>query len=508
MAVKINTASYVGIKGNIVTVEVDICNGLPSFNIVGLANTAIKESKERVRAAIVNSGFEFPVSKITVNLAPADLKKDGSLFDLPVAIGILLATEQVYFKDVEKYLLMGELSLNGELKKIQGALPLIIEGIENNINNFIVPLENVKECSSVKKANIYPLNNLKQVINYITYRDLMPYEFEEVSYEKLNYNVDFKDVVGQESCKRAIEIAAAGNHNILMFGPPGSGKTMIAERIPTILPKLNYKEALEVTKIYSVSGNLDKELGLIYCRPFRNPHHTISKISLVGGGNKLMPGEISLAHNGILFLDEILEFKKNVLEVLRQPLESKQIKISRMNGTVCYPANFMLVGAMNPCPCGFYLSKTSKECTCSDYDIKRYLAKLSGPLLDRIDVFTFVNSLSYKEINSKISSESSENMRKRVEKARKLQLNRFEKENIYYNSDMNGKLIKKYCELDDTSNKLLEKIYTKFGLSNRAYTRILKLARTIADLNENKNILKQDIIEALQYRKFINNKIV
>lgn len=506
MAINIMTAAFKGVEGIMVSVELDISRGLPTFNIVGLADVSVKESKERVRAAIINSGFEFPVNRITVNLAPADLKKEGSQFDLPIAIGLLVATGQINIdiKSLNEFMIMGELSLSGDLKKVKGALPIVIEGIRNNIFKFLVPVNNRKECCIVENANIYPFENLKEVVSYLENRDLLPYKNNESICESSNINLDFEEVVGQESCKRAIEVAAAGGHNVIMFGPPGSGKTMIAQRIPTILPKLNYNEALEVTQIYSVSGNLDKNGELMLERPFRNPHHTSSSVSLVGGGRNLTPGEASLAHNGVLFLDEILEFKKTALEVLRQPLEDRVIKISRVNGTVEYPANFILAAALNPCPCGYYGSNI-KPCICSEHDRSKYIHKLSGPLLDRIDIFTFVNSLSYKELIDNRKNESSKSIRKRVENARSFQKKRFEKENIYCNAEMNQKQINMYCKLDNKSSKLIEKVYDKYRLSNRAYSRILKVSRTISDLKGKENIEDIDVIEALQYRMAFNN---
>ncbi|MBZ9687917.1 YifB family Mg chelatase-like AAA ATPase [Clostridium estertheticum] len=507
MAIQIMSAAFTGIKGVIVTVEIDITRGLPALNIVGLADISVKESKERVRSAILNSGFDFPVHRITINLAPADLKKEGSLFDLPIAIGILLATKQIIVDDINDYLFIGELSLSGGLKKVRGSLPVVMEGIEKNIEKFIVPTDNAKECSLVKTAKIYPLDNLNQVVDFLNYKDLMPYKQCNDTEILINEELDFEDVMGQESSKRAIEVAAAGGHNLLMYGPPGSGKSMMAKRIPTILPSLSREESLEVTKIYSVSGMLSGNGGIIVQRPFRNPHHTISRIAFVGGGNKIIPGEISLAHKGVLFLDEILEFKKNVIEILRQPLEERKINISRYNGTVEYPSNFMFVSALNPCPCGYYGSY-EKQCSCSDYERRRYLHKLSGPLLDRIDIFTAANLLPYNKIASVANSEKSVNIRKRVEAARKIQEKRFRSDKINCNAEMSQKLIKKYCHLDNSASNIMELMYDKFSLSSRAYSRILKVARTIADLDSSKNILDIHIIEAMQYRKFIDERIV
>jgi magnesium chelatase family protein len=507
MAIQIMSASFTGIKGVIVAVEIDITRGLPALNIVGLADVSVKESKERVRSAILNSGFDFPVSRITINLAPADLKKEGSLFDLPIAIGILLATKQIIINDINDYLFIGELSLSGKLKKVRGSLPVVMEGIENGIEKFIVPSDNAKECSLVKSAKIFPLDNLKQVVDFLNYKDLMPYKQSNDVEMLINEDLDYEDVMGQESSKRAIEVAAAGNHNLLMYGPPGSGKSMMAKRIPTILPSLSQEESLEVTKIYSVSGKLSDNGGIILQRPFRSPHHTISRIALVGGGNKVAPGEISLAHKGVLFLDEILEFKKNIIEILRLPLEERKINISRINGTVEYPSNFMFVSALNPCPCGYYGSY-EKPCSCSDYERRRYLSKLSGPLLDRVDIFTAVNLLPYSKIVSEKNSEKSSLIKKRVEAARDIQIKRFSDEKINCNAEMSQKLIKRYCNLGTKANKIMELMYKKFNLSTRAYSRILKVARTIADLDESENILDKHIIEAMQYRKFIDERIV
>ena len=501
MTIKIFTAAFLGIEGKLITVEVDTGPGLPCFNIVGLADTSVKESKERVRSALINSGYKFPICRIIINLAPADLKKAGTHFDLPIAIGILIASKQLSFYDFDKFLFMGELSLSGELKKIPGALPITIEGKQNGIENFLLPRNNEIECSFVEKVNIYPFDNLKQVTNYIKYRNLSPYKYKKTN-NSLCIKSDYNEIIGQESSKRSIEVAAAGGHNLIMFGPTGSGKTMLAQRIPTILPPLNYKEALEVTKIYSVSGKIDTCSEVLMARPFRSPHHTTSAIALIGGGNTLMPGEISLAHNGVLFLDEVLEFKRNVLEVLRQPLEERRISISRASGTVAYPANIMLIASMNPCKCG------RRECICSDYEKRKYLSRLSGPFLDRIDVFTYVNSVSYNEIRDKNYGESSKSIKERVSNARKIQEERYSGSEIMLNSQMDAKLIKKYCKLNSKTSDLMEKIYNKYHISTRSYSRILKVSRTISDLNNRTDIALSDIIEALQYRKYINEEII
>lgn len=503
MAIKVNSAAFTGVEGIMVDVEVDIGRGLPSFNIVGLGDIAVKESKERVRTSLINSGFEFPVGRITVNLAPADVKKEGCLFDLAIAIGILKESAQITM-DIDDYIFLGELSLRGELRGIRGTLPIIIGGIKNKFNKFIIPVSNSVEASLVKNAEIYPLETLKEVVSYLQYKDLMPFYGEDAISRTVKYNIDFEEVIGQESVKRAIEVAAAGNHNIILYGPPGTGKTMLAERIPTILPDLSYEESLECTKIYSVAGELNSEYNLISNRPFRSPHHTASKIALIGGGAKLLPGEISLAHNGVLYLDEMLEFNRNSLEALRQPLENRKVKISKSTGTVEYPCNFMLVSSLNPCPCGNY---GSGNCICSDYERKRYITKLSGPLMDRIDIFAFVNKLKFKDIGNGKKEESSKLIKQRIERAREIQKERFQGLQIRTNGEMSSSQIKKYCVLGKKEKVFIEKIYNKFNFSTRVYHKVIKLARTLSDLEGKDLIEEKDLIEAIQYRRFLSDVV-
>lgn len=490
-----------GLEGFIVDVQVDVAGGLPCWEIVGLPDVSIREAKERVRTAIKNSGYEFPSRRIVINLAPATIKKVGSAFDLPIAIAILLATENINEFDFENVAFVGELSLDGNVHSITGILPMCIEAKKLGIKEIVVPKENAKEASIVDGINVIPVSSLNQVVAYLNKSiKINPEKFNSNELIKSNqvYNLDFSEVKGQKNIKRAIEVAASGGHNCMLIGSPGSGKTMMARRIPTILPKLSFEEALEVTKIHSVAGNISENSPLIINRPFRFPHHTISKTSLVGGGAIPKPGEISLAHYGVLFLDELPEFEKSTLEVLRGPLEDGKITISRVNATLTYPSKFMLVASMNPCPCGYYGS--DKECSCSNQAINKYLGKISGPLLDRIDIQVEVSSVKYKNLNSNTQEETSEQIRKRVEETRKIQLERYKECGIYSNSELTPKLIEKYCKLDEKSKIILEKAFNKLGLSARAYARILKVARTIADMDKSENIQSNHLLEAIQYR--------
>ncbi|NPV43062.1 MAG: YifB family Mg chelatase-like AAA ATPase [Firmicutes bacterium] len=502
MLARVFSCALIGIDGYIIDVEVDISSGLPSFDLVGLPDTSVRESKERVRAAIKNSALEFPIKRITINLAPADTRKEGPSLDLPIAIGILAATNQIRYERLQGIASVGELSLNGEIRPVNGVLPMAVEVKNRGFKGFIVPKENAEEAAVVKDLKVYPIKNLREAVNFFNNEKLPPsYAINERKIEPPAIdNLDFSDIKGQESLKRAFEVAAAGHHNLLMIGPPGSGKTMIARRMPTILPSMTFKEALEVTKIYSIASLLPKKSALVKARPFRAPHHTISTASLVGGGRIPKPGEISLAHYGVLFLDELPEFSREALEVLRQPLEDEMVTISRLNATITYPAKFLLIGAMNPCSCGYY-GDPVKECTCSLAQIQRYQGRISGPLLDRIDIHIEVPAVKYKDLESRRRGEKSETIKKRVEKARELQIERYRSENIYYNSQLTINHIYKFCLLEDKEKKLMKSAFDNLGLSARAYKSILKLARTIADLDGSSNIKEEHILEALQYRK-------
>jgi len=501
MLSKVLSSAVIGINAYSVDVEVDISQGLPSFSTVGLAEGAVRESKERVKAAIKNSGYYFPSDRITVNLAPADVKKEGSAFDLPMAVGILAATGLVKPERCEGFLFLGELALDGLLRSVSGVLPIAIGAREWGLKGIFLPQENAPEAAVVEGIDIYPVRTLSEVVEVLSgVSQKSPFEADlSQLVHSSNSDLDFKDVRGQENAKRAMEIAAAGRHNLIMIGPPGSGKTMLAKRLSTILPALGFQESLETSKIYSVTGLMPEGCGLIKERPFCSPHHTVSDAGLIGGGANPKPGQVSLAHNGVLFLDELPEFRKNVLEVLRQPMEDGKVTISRANSTVSYPADFMLVAAMNPCPCGF-LGHPKRECTCSMVQIQRYRAKISGPLLDRIDLHLEVPSVQYRDLSVKRDGVGSKEISERVKKAEEIQKKRFDASAIYHNSGMNSRQIKKYCRIDGDSNSLLEQAMERFGLSARAHARILKLARTIADLEGSAPIRSAHVAEAIQYR--------
>lgn len=505
MLAKVISAAIIGLDAVPITVEVDVASqGLPSLTIVGLPDKAVEESKERVRSALKNSGADLPPRRITVNLAPADLPKEGPAYDLPIALGILIASEQLK-ADILKSIFLGELSLDGSLRRIWGVLPSAIMAREKKYEEIFIPEENIGEAQAVNKLKIFPVKNLKQLFDHFTTNSkITTAPFKKQKFQNnFNAEYDFENIKGQESAKRALSIAAAGSHNLLMKGPPGAGKTLMARSFASILPRLTFEESLEVTKIYSVANLLTAETPQILSRPFRSPHHTTSNIGLIGGGNIPRPGEITLAHRGVLFLDEFPEFPRNVLEALRQPMEDGEIVISRASGSVKFPSRFTLVAAANPCPCGFFGDET-RNCSCSPQSITKYQKKISGPILDRIDIHINVPAVKVEKLTQSSKSEPSKNIQSKVQRAREIQIHRFKNLPIKSNAEMSPRLMKNYCNLDQESIILLKQAITKMNLSARAFHRVVKIARTIADLEPSIKIKSEHIAEALQYRPQID----
>ncbi|MBR1444528.1 MAG: YifB family Mg chelatase-like AAA ATPase [Firmicutes bacterium] len=508
MISKVLSSSLVGIDGFIVDVEADLGRGLPAFDIVGLPDSAVKESKERVRTAIKNSGIEFPVKRITINLAPANIRKEGVYFDLPIALAILMCIDEIPSESIKDTVVVGELSLDGTIKPVNGVLSIIHSAKEQNYKKCIVPADNAQEAALVEEMEVIGADTLSNLISHLKKPSITPTKVDIAKLFSIRSSdfLDFSDVKGQENVKRAFEIAAAGMHNLIMVGPPGSGKTMMARRLPSILPDLTFEESIEITKIHSVAGLLKNNTSLITERPFRSPHHTISNSAMVGGGRIPRPGEVSLAHNGVLFLDELPEFQRNVLEELRQPLEDNEVTISRVNGTMTFPSNLMLVASCNPCPCGFH--GYSDKCRCTENEINRYIGKISGPLLDRIDIQCEAAAVNYNDLAYSAKAESSAQIRERVVKAHKIQQRRYKDEPIYFNSQLSSSQVDKYCVLGNAERNMLKTAFEKFSLSMRAYHKILKIARTIADLDASEIINVRHVAEAIQLRNLDRQHII